>query len=356
MIEYRCSKPIAKKASPVGSARKDGKKTMKRKNNYNEVGIENIKKLMLLLRGRSGNLTKMEVESDGLKRAVKKLPSDSKMAVEKFFLKKENLYEKYCVILGPKDEEILAWKGGHPPHIEGMAKTAFEAISLLQRPRSVMLYDEKFRKICKDLLKEGKENEEILWIEIYLTFFKSGAFFFFDKEGEIVDKEREKDIAVDGVSIISKYAKKVMLKRKRPLRLEIVKDWFTNALTQEQQKELLLAIGEKPPRNLGVGTPNKLLTFAEAREIKLKLFPKGPWRTAERLVEGYYEPLTGLAALRGKDNYDWMRTTEAYASAGYEAFPDGKRLQKYKISEVKNSFEFFDLEEVLWLNRWGPNK
>lgn len=329
---------------------------MKRKNNYNEVGIENIKKLMLLLRGRSGNLTKMEVESDGLKRAVKKLPSDSKMAVEKFFLKKENLYEKYCVILGPKDEEILAWKGGHPPHIEGMAKTAFEAISLLQRPRSVMLYDEKFRKICKDLLKEGKENEEILWIEIYLTFFKSGAFFFFDKEGEIVDKEREKDIAVDGVSIISKYAKKVMLKRKRPLRLEIVKDWFTNALTQEQQKELLLAIGEKPPRNLGVGTPNKLLTFAEAREIKLKLFPKGPWRTAERLVEGYYEPLTGLAALRGKDNYDWMRTTEAYASAGYEAFPDGKRLQKYKIPEVKNSFEFFDLEEVLWLNRWGPNK
>lgn len=251
---------------------------MKKKNKYNEDGIENIKELMILLRERSGNLTELEVESNGLKRAVKKLPSDSKMAVEKFFLKKENLYEKYCVILGPKDEEILAWKGGHPPHIEGMAKTAFEAISLLQRPRSVMLYDEKFRKICKDLLKEGKENEEILWIEIYLTFFKSGAFFFFDKEGEIADKEREKDIAIDSVSIISKYAKKVMLKRKRPLRLGIVKDWFTNALTQEQQKELLLAIGEKPPRNLGVGTPNKLLTFAEAREIKIRLFPKGPWR------------------------------------------------------------------------------
>lgn len=329
---------------------------MKKKNKYNEDGIENIKELIVLLRGRSGNLTELEVESNGLKRAVKKLPSDSKMAVEKFFLKKENLYEKYCVILGPKDEEILAWKGGHPPHIEGMAKTAFEAISLLQRPRSVMLYDEKFRKICKDLLKEGKENEEILWIEIYLTFFKSGAFFFFDKEGEIADKEREKDIAIDSVSIISKYAKKVMLKRKRPLRLEIVKDWFTNALTQEQQKELLLAIGEKPPRNLGVGTPNKLLTFAEAREIKIRLFPKGPWRVAERLVEGFYEPLTGLSALRGKDNYDWMRTTEAYASAGYEAFPDGKRLQKYKVPEVKNSFEFFDLEEVLWINRWGPNK
>ena len=284
------------------------------------------------------------------------MPSDSKMAVEKFFLKKENLYEKYCVILGPKDEEILAWKGGHPPHIEGMAKTAFEAISLLQRPRSVMLYDEKFRKICKDLLKEGKENEEILWIEIYLTFFKSGAFFFFDKEGEIADKEREKDIAIDSVSIISKYAKKVMLKRKRPLRLGIVKDWFTNALTQEQQKELLLAIGEKPPRKLGVGTPNKMLTFAEARKIKANLFKKGPWRVAERLIEGYYEPLTGLSTLRGKANYDWMRTTEAYASAGYEVFPNGEKLEKYRIPEVKNSFEFFDLEEVLWLNRWGPNK
>lgn len=266
------------------------------------------------------------------------------------------MYEKYCVILGPKDEEILAWKGGHPPHIEGMAKTAFEAISLLQRPRSVMLYDEKFRKICKDLLKEGKENEEILWIEIYLTFFKSGAFFFFDKEGEIADKEREKDIAIDSVSIISKYAKKVMLKRKRPLRLGIVKDWFTNALTQEQQKELLLAIGEKPPRKLGVGTPNKMLTFAEARKIKANLFKKGPWRVAERLIEGYYEPLTGLSTLRGKANYDWMRTTEAYASAGYEVFPNGEKLEKYRIPEVKNSFEFFDLEEVLWLNRWGPNK
>lgn len=263
------------------------KKHMKRNNNYNEIGLQNIKKLMGLLRGRSGNLTELEVESNGLKRAVKKLPSDSKMAVEKFFLKKENLYEKYCVILGPKDEEILAWKGGHPPHIEGMAKTAFEAISLLQRPRSVMLYDEKFRKICRDLLKEGKENEEILWIEIYLTFFKSGAFFFFDKEGEIADKEREKDIAIDSVSVISKYSKRVIMKRKRPLRLGIVKDWFTNALTQEQQKELLLAIGEKPPRNLGVGTPNKMLTFAEARKIKANLFKKGPWRVAERLIEGY---------------------------------------------------------------------
>ncbi len=332
------------------------KKHMKRNNNYNEIGLQNIKKLMGLLRGRSGNLTELEVESNGLKRAVKKLPSDSKMAVEKFFLKKENLYEKYCVILGPKDEEILAWKGGHPPHIEGMAKTAFEAISLLQRPRSVMLYDEKFRRICKDLLKEGKENEEILWIEIYLTFFKSGAFFFFDKEGEIADKEREKDIAIDSVSIISKYAKKVMLNRKRPLRLGIVKDWFTNALTQEQQKELLLAIGEKPPRNLGVGTPNKMLTFAEARKIKANLFKKGPWRVAERLIEGYYEPLTGLSTLRGKANYDWMRTTEAYASAGYEVFPNGEKLEKYRIPEMKNSFEFFDLEEVLWLNRWGPNK
>lgn len=179
MIEYRCSKPIAKKASPVGSARKDGKKTMKRKNNYNEVGIENVKKLMLLLRERSGNLTELEVENKGLIKAIKKLPSDSKMAVEKFFI--NNLYERYCVILGPKDEEILAWRGEHPPHVERMAGTAFEAISLLQRPRSVMLYDEGFGKICKELLKEGKENEEILWIEIYLTFFKSGAFFFFDK-------------------------------------------------------------------------------------------------------------------------------------------------------------------------------
>lgn len=356
MIEYRCSKPIAKKASPVGSARKDGKKTMKRKNNYNEVGIENIKKLMLLLRGRSGNLTKMEVESDGLKRAVKKLPSDSKMAVEKFFLKKENLYEKYCVILGPKDEEILAWRGEHPPHVERMAGTAFEAVSILQRPKFAVQYDPIFYEICKNLGAETKNEEWLVWLQIYLIFFKGGTFFFFDKEGEIADKEREKDIAVDGVSIISKYYKMVLEKRKRPIRLEVVRDWFENALTQEQQKELLLAIGEKPPRNLGVGTPNKLLTFAEARKIKIRLFPKGPWRVAERLVEGFYEPLTGLSTLRNKETYDWMRTTEAYASAGYEAFPDGKRLQKYKVPEVKNSFEFFDLEEVLWLNRWGPNK
>lgn len=286
--------------------------------------------------------------------AVKKLPSDARVAVEKFFLKRNNLFEKYCSILGPKEKEILIWRREHPPNIEKMAMMAFEAISLLQRPRRVMLYDKRFRETCKNLL--GKEKEEIIWVEIYLTFFKSGAFFFFDKEGERPDKEREKEMAVDSVSVISRYYEEVISKRKRPLRLAIVKDWFTNALTQEQQKELLLAIGEKPPRNLGVGTPNKLLTFAEAREIKGRLFPKGPWRTAERLVEGYYEPLTGLWTLRNQETYDWMRTTEAYASAGYEAFSDGKRLQKYKVPEVKNSFEFFDLEEVLWLNRWGPNK
>lgn len=354
MIEYRCSERNATyKTSPVGGVRKDGKKTMKRKNNYNEVGIENIKKLMLLLRERSGNLTELKIESDGLKRAVKKLPSDSKMAVEKFFYK--TLYERYCVILGPKDEEILAWRGEHPPHVERMAGMAFEAVSMLQRPKFAVQYDPNFYKICKNLGLETKNEEWLVLLQIYLIFFKGGPLFFFDK-GERPDEEREKDIAVDGVSIISKYAKKVMLKRKRPLRLGIVKDWVTNALTHEQQKELLLAIGEKPPRNLGVGTPNKLLTFAEARKIKIRLFPKGPWRVAERLVEGFYEPLTGLSTLRNKETYDWMRTTEAYASAGYEAFPDGKRLQKYKVPEVKNSFEFFDLEEVLWLNRWGPNK
>lgn len=328
---------------------------MKKKNKYNEDGIENIKELMILLRERSGNLTVLEIENEGLIKAIKKLPSDSKMAVEKFFLKKENLYKKYCVILGPKDEEILAWKGGHPPHIERMAGTAFEAVSILQRPKFAVQYDPIFYEICKNLGVETKKEEWLVLLQIYLIFFKGGSLFFFDKEGKIADKEREKDIAVDGVSIISKYAKKVMLKRKRPLRLGIVKDWFENALTQEQQKELMLAIGEKPPRNLGVGTPNKFLTFAEAREIKGRLFPKGPWRVAERLVEGFYEPLTGLRTLRNQETYDWMRTTEAYASAGYEAFPDGKRL-KYKVPEVKNSFEFFDLEEVLWLNRWGPNK
>lgn len=78
---------------------------MKKKNKYNEDGIENIKELMILLRERSGNLTVLEIENEGLIKAIKKLPSDSKMAVEKFFLKKENLYKKYCVILGPKDEE-----------------------------------------------------------------------------------------------------------------------------------------------------------------------------------------------------------------------------------------------------------
>lgn len=325
------------------------------KNNYTKRGLENIKLLMTLLRERSEGLTPINIENDeGLSMAVKKLPSDARVAVEKFFLKRNNLFEKYCSILGPKEKEILIWRREHPPNIEKMAMMAFEAISLLQRPRRVMLYDKRFRETCKNLL--GKEKEEIIWVEIYLTFFKSGAFFFFDKEGERPDKEREKEMAVDSVSVISRYYEEVISKRKRPLRLAIVKDWFTNALTQEQQKELLLAIGEKPPRNLGVGTPNKLLTFAEAREIKGRLFPKGPWRTAERLVEGYYEPLTGLWTLRNQETYDWMRTTEAYASAGYEAFPDGKRLQKYKVPEVKNSFEFFDLEEVLWLNRWGPNK
>lgn len=328
---------------------------MKKKNKYNEDGIENIKELMILLRERSGNLTELEVESNGLKRAVKKLPSDSKMAVEKFFLKTENLYEKYCVILGPKDEEILAWRGAPPPHVERMAGTAFEAVSMLQQPKFAVQYDPNFYKICKNLELETKNEEGLVWLQMYLIFFKGGPLFFFDK-GERPDEEREKHSAVDGVSVITKYYKMVLKKRKRPIRLKVVRDWFENALTQEQQKELLLAIGEKPPRKLGVGTPNKMLTFAEAREIKGRLFPKGPWRTAERLVEGYYEPLTGLWTLRNQETYDWMRTTEAYASAGYEAFPDGKRLQKYKVPEVKNSFEFFDLEEVLWLNRWGPNK
>ena len=160
MIEYRCSKPIAKKASPVGSARKDGKKTMKRKNNYNEVGIENLKKLMLLLRGRSGNLTKMEVESDGLKRAVKKLPSDSKMAVEKFFLKKENLFEKYCVILGPKDEEILAWRGEHPPHVERWLVRLLKLSRCYKDPEASCYMTKDSGKFAKNFLKKERKTKK----------------------------------------------------------------------------------------------------------------------------------------------------------------------------------------------------
>lgn len=321
---------------------------------YSAKGLENVKELIVLLRERSGELSKIEVDSNGLKVAIKKLPHEVKIAVEKFFLGENNLYNKYCIVLGPKDEEILAWRGARPLHVEEIAKKAFSAISILQKPTYLVHYDRAFRELCDGMgVLEGKG---LLWLQLYLCFFKGGPLFFFDKE-ERPDPEKEKKVGIDFCSVISKYHE-VLKRRKKPIRLEIVRDWFENALTQEQQKELMLAIGEKPPRNLGVGTPNKLLTFAEAREIKSRLFPKGPWRTAERLVEGYYEPLTGLATLRRLEDYSWHRSVEAeaYTPAGMEVFPGGERLQKYRIKKIKKSIEFFDLEEILWLSRWGPNK
>ena len=329
---------------------------MRKKNDYTEEGLANIKNLMILLRERSKGLAKLNVDLEGLAKAVKKLPSDTRKAVEKFFLAQNNLFEQYCEIIGP-NKEILAWKGKHPSYVEDLASEAFNAISMIQTPKYAQFYDEDFIKMCEYFHFEGgKENKNIALLQLYLTFFKGGSTFFFEKEGEIPSEEQEKDIAVDYLSIISKYNDLVLKKRKRPIRMDIIEDWFLNALDEEKQKKLLLAIGERPPLKLGGGIPKEMINFAEARKIKQELFPKGPWKTSERLIEGFYEPLTGLTTLRKKESYDWLRTTEVdYDSVGFENFPHGEKFEKFKVHGVKNSFEFFDLEEVLWLNRWGPN-
>lgn len=270
---------------------------------------------------------------------MRQLPKTTRKNVEKFFLVSHSPFQRYCEV----NSTFFTWLKKPPDSIIRLAREANKGALLLQELRFAQVYDERIKKLCREMCNQEQEKDSIKRLEIYLTLIKGGSNFSFDEEEKT--KEGETEI-IDMVSILSKW------RESKPLRLEIVGEWEDFFLFSDEKRKIDTMFSYRIPISSGGGGRENPLTFKRVRELKRDLFPRGPWENVESLVEGRCRKVPGLATLRRASSYEWRHSYAAkfYEMIGEKTLPNGETIPLYRVRGIRSSFSFTDIGEVLFLD------
>ena len=297
----------------------------------------------------------IRIDLFGLERAIRALPKEAKKSLEGFFdltsKKPISPFRRY-MFQGAKE---YIWNRCTPSSVMEKGNKALDSLLLLQQWRFVLEYDSEVRDGAKKLQEKTDlpGEEGISFLLLYCMLMAGGKSFFFDSVEKEIDVKKEEIDSFDSKSLL--MIVRDTFREKELIKISLFREFFELFVPDSLKMEILKGQGMKIPKELtysqGIQQPGTM-TFQWLRQVKQDLFPRGPWETAEALIEGRCRKVPGIATLRRKNTYEWRHSYDQrfYQLVGEKTLPNGETIPLYRVRGVKTSFTFTDIGEVLFLD------
>ena len=290
--------------------------------------------------------SKIEIDLEGLEKALKALPKQDRDRIEKF----------WGITGGVNHSKNVARMNGKDIAYSNMRQEAFLSVRILSRLDYVKMYVKNFedliRAVCKKINKAGVEHisdiDSVKYLIAYLILVENGPKMSFEQELMTVETKIDQTCYLDEYEALSEMYEEISKYKDNSINLSLVINFFNDALYLADSMSVRSNFGiqdsmqeESSSRNIEI-----IQIFGEIRRFKERVFEYGPWEVTSQLVLGYTIDLREFGEVLNEVFRDWKKI-DRYKKGQKKLKTSGETriLDIYCIGDL----EFTDPNEIQFL-------